>query len=65
MVPGEDGLTYSGKDGINFWQEKADKYSRGDNGVSPDVTAEISSSRRLKQMQFMKEFSNQFNPSTA
>lgn len=49
------------KDRINFRQEKADKYNRGDNGLSPDVTAGISSRRRLKQMNYMKEFSNQYN----
>lgn len=53
------------QDKINFWQEKADTYNRGDNGLSPDVTAGISSRRRLKQMKYMKEFSNQYNLSTA
>lgn len=56
-IPGQD----LQKDRINFQKDKADKYNRGDNGLSPDVTAEISSRRRLKQMKYMKEFSNQYN----
>ena len=50
---------------INFWREKTDTYNRGDNGLSPDATVKISSRRRLKQMKYMKESSNQYNPSTA